>query len=85
MRKGASHAAEARQRMSEASKAALADPAVRQRMSEARKAAWADPAKGPKHLRGLNSEQREIYRLYRRKGFSAPEAVEIAANWKAAA
>ena len=40
--KGKPRSAETRARMSEAHKAAWADPAVRARMSEARKAAWAD-------------------------------------------
>lgn len=57
-------------RMREASKAALADPAVRQRMSDARKAALA--AKD-----GLTPEQRAELAWLRRKGFRRAEALRI--------
>ena len=74
-------------RMREASKAALADPAVRQRMSDARKAAWADPAVRQRMSDarkaalaakdGLTPEQRAELAWLRRKGFRRAEALRI--------
>jgi DNA-binding NarL/FixJ family response regulator len=74
-----------RAKMSAASKQAWADPAVRAKISAASKQAWADPAKGPKHLRGLSPSQREIYALYKKKGFSQQEAIDAALSHRQAA
>ena len=59
---------------SAARKKALADPEVRQRTSAAIKKAWADQQK---HLVGLTEQQIADYRLFRRKGFTKAETMEL--------
>lgn len=66
-----------RTRMADAAAASWQDPAVWARRSAAIRASLAAPGKGRPHLRGMTAEERDAYRLFRRKGFSMAEALAL--------